>query len=594
MLIARSLQLLRSLQWRLVCIFVLLAITLMISTSISINYFIENSYYDTFKKRIEKGFNDWQISEMPSSNELLRDLRDDRNAIYLFLITSFKSYTIFDIASNAIIYSSDKLFMQDKNRLTDEIQKSDNFISALAGKIGDKGKLLYFKDKVFFDYARRKGNFIIYFRYDREEWIGTIREFNRIIRMSFLIAIFASLIFGYLLSKTITIPIENLMRKAKKMAAGEFGEVLQVKSDDEIGKLTEAFNFMSKELKTTLSEISKEKNKIETILNYMTDGVVAFNLQGELIHSNPASRQILNVYYIEESFNRFSEKYNLELSIEEILNLDFQQTKEKQICFNNKYIRVYFAVFTDTAKKAEGIIVVFQDITEQQKLENMRKEFVANVSHELRTPLTSIKSYTETLLDETWEDSETAKRFLNVINSEADRMTRLVKDLLQLSRLDNNQMQWCMQESSFVNLVKHCVEKIKFHVTSKDQKLDISILNEVPQIIIDPDRIEQVVLNILSNAIKYTPQYGKIQLVIGYSDSYVYLKVIDNGIGIPQMDIPRIFERFYRVDKARSRDMGGTGLGLSIAKEIIEAHNGKIEIKSEVNVGTEVMMSIPV
>jgi two-component system sensor histidine kinase VicK len=383
------------------------------------------------------------------------------------------------------------------------------------------------------------------------------------------------------------------MHKAQKLASGEFDQSLEVKSDDEIGKLTRTFNFMAKELKHSMTEISSEKNKIETILKYMTDGIIAFNLDGEVIHANPAAKKMLGLDEINLGFNEFSEKYELGINLEELAFFEAAINKETSVEINNKTIKMYFALFTDEEQRAEGIIAVLQDITEQQKLENMRKEFVANVSHELRTPLTSIKSYTETLLDDGLEDVATAQRFLGVINSEADRMTRLVKDLLQLSRMDSQKMHFKMKVISFNDLVKNAVEKMQIEAKSKGQQLECFTIGEIPEIKADRDRIEQVVINILSNSIKYTPENGRITVYIGKTYSEVYVKVSDTGLGIPESDVDRIFERFYRVDKARSREMGGTGLGLSIAKEIVEAHGGTITVSSEIGKGTDVTVKLP-
>jgi two-component system sensor histidine kinase VicK len=277
-----------------------------------------------------------------------------------------------------------------------------------------------------------------------------------------------------------------------------------------------------------------------------------------------------------------------------VLYLQSNQTAEIYINIGRKTVRVYFAVFTDEMKKPEGIITVLQDITEQQRLEDMRKEFVANVSHELRTPLTSIKSYSETLLDGALDDRETTEHFLEVINTEADRMTRLVKDLLQLSRLDNHQMQWDFKRISIVELIKSTVERMMLEAVSRKQKLECFVMGEIPEIEADYGRLEQVAFNIIGNAIKYTLDGGKITVYVGKIYNDVYFKVSDSGIGIPESDLNRIFERFYRVDKARSREMGGTGLGLSIAKEIVEAHSGRIDISSKIGVGTEVTVRLPV
>ena len=209
------------------------------------------------------------------------------------------------------------------------------------------------------------------------------------------------------------------------------------------------------------------------------------------------------------------------------------------IKYDSKVIKTYFAVFTDENKKPEGVIVVLQDITEQQKLENMRKDFVANVSHELRTPLTSIKSYTEALMEGDIDDKEESLRFLGVINSETDRMTRLIRDLLQLSRLDNQQLRWNMQEISFEELVKNAVERMQLEAKERTHKLECFTLGKIPKIEADYGRIEQVVVNILSNAIKYTPEGGTITVYIGSLYNEVYMKVKDTGIGIPERDIPK-------------------------------------------------------
>jgi len=594
----RRFNLIGSLQWRLVTIFILLTFVLMISAGISLNYFVENFYYDTFKAGIENGFEYWGIDSNanPKKEEILEYLtaNNKANAMSLFSINNFRSFTVIDMKTNEILYTDER--MPYRETLGQDIQSSRNYLAVLAGKAGDQGKLIRIGDKVFFDYARRIGNsdYVLYFRYDREEWAGAMRAFNKIIRLSFVIAVILSMIFGYALSKTITVPIVNLMHKARKMASGDFDQVVEVKSDDEIGKLTRTFNFMAKELKNTLNQISREKSKIETILNFMTDGVIAFDVNGAVIHINPAAKRILKIDEFSLDFNDFSKKYDLGVSIEEIKYLEKYSTKEVITDIGEKFVRICFALFTDKENNAEGIIAVLHDITEEQKLENMRKEFVANVSHELRTPLTSIKSYSETLLDGALEDSETAEKFLGVINSEADRMTRLVKDLLQLSRLDNKQMKWNMQEFSFEDLVKSCVEKVRFSSNEKKQILECFTIGEISNIVGDKDRIEQVILNILTNAIKYTPVEGKIMVYIGKMYGDVYVKVADSGIGIPKEDLDRVFERFYRTDKARSREMGGTGLGLAIAKEIVEAHNGKISVSSELGKGTEVTVKLPV
>jgi two-component system sensor histidine kinase VicK len=586
---------LRTLQWRLVSFFCLVSVCLVIPIGFFLNISVEHSYYESFKEGIEGGFKLWTVDDSPDADEILTELRDRGNASLFLIIGSDKSYTVVNRNDNKIIYSSDSRYNENgEARFLNELLESDNFVQAMAGKTGGEKKLIRYGNRDFFDYARPVGDFVLYFRYYKEGWQNILDSFSKVIISSLLIALSVAFVLGYTLSKTITVPITRIMHRAKKIAGGDFDQALVVKSDDEIGKLTKTFNYMAKNLKDTLAEISSEKNKIETILNNMTDGVIAFNLKGEVIHTNPASKYMLGTDVINSTFSDYAEKYGLDFSLEGIKYLESINDKEFIASVGSKTIRMHFAVFTDKMKKPEGVIAVLQDITEQQKLDNMRKEFVANVSHELRTPLTSIKSYTETLLDGALEDRDTSERFLKVIDSEADRMTRLVKDLLELSRLDNSQMNWSFKSMSFVDMVKASVEKIEIEARNKNHTLECFVIGEIPDVRADYDRMEQVILNLLSNAIKYTPDGGKITVYIGKNYNEVYVKVSDTGIGIPEQDLPRLFERFYRVDKARSREMGGTGLGLAIAREIVESHGGTVSITSEYGKGTEVTVKLPV
>lgn len=589
---------LKSLQWRLVFILITMTVVLMVFVAIYLNISVESSRYDSFSKEIEEGFKNWDLKDDPDDEEILKYLKDDKYARVLFPISADLTLTVFNSNTNAIVYTWDKRYdiinlQQDSEQLQNEIESSPNYIAAMRSGTGGMKKVTRQGKYSFFDYAVSKGGEILYFRYYSEAWAPVIRKFNNIILSGTLLAILISIVIGYLLTKTITVPIAGIMNKARKIAAGDFDQILSVKSDDEIGKLTETFNYMAGELKNKLNEISSEKNKIEIILNYQTDGVIAFSTRGEVIHINPAARSILGLEAFNMNFIDFCSKYSINLSFGDFIYLGSSASNTADISVNDKIIRVEFAVFTDDVKKAGGIIAVLHDITEQERLEKMRREFVANVSHELKTPLTSIKSYTETLLDGALQDRETAENFLKVVNSEAERMSRLVRDLLQLSSLENRQIKWNLQSIQLTDIVKNSIMKMQMEAKNKGQLLESYVIGELPEVQADPDRIEQVILNILSNAIKYTPEGGRISVYIGKTHTEVYFKVADTGIGIPQDDLPRIFERFYRVDKARSREMGGTGLGLSIAKEIMEAQEGSIAITSEPGRGTEVTVKLP-
>jgi len=606
------LKLLRSLQWKLVYIFISMCIILVCVVYIVINSGLQTIYFKSFTENIDRGYEDWEEywditdsnRELLTNDKLLSYFRDKGDDKSFFGVNSnYLNLTIFDISqmnkqsTRGIIYSSseDDNYLNNPGDFGNKLIASStkNLMTIQArGKESLNNKLI--KNQYFEYIIKPKDNIVFYFTYQKSAWEGILAKFNTLIFYSALVAVFLSLVLGYLLSKTITSPIISVMHKAEKVAQGDFDQQLAVKSEDEIGNLTKTFNYMANELKNTLSEISSEKNKVTTILNYMADGVMAFNLKGVAIHTNPAAKSLLGSDIEDKPFQEFAKSVGIDVKLENIVYLEESPVRESDTIINDMYVKVYFAVFTDTNKKPEGIVVVLHDVTEQQKLDCMRREFVANVSHELRTPITSIKSYTETLLDGAVEDPETTDRFLNVINSEADRMTRLVKDLLQLSRLDNQQMSWKLEVVSIKEIVKNTVSRMQLEADQKHQKLESFVIGDIPSIKGDKDRLEQVVVNLISNALKYTPDNGQITVYVGKLINDIYVKITDTGIGIPNEALQMVFERFYRVDKARSRDLGGTGLGLSIAKEIVEAHGGTINITSEDRKGTEVTVRLPI
>ena len=410
------------------------------------------------------------------------------------------------------------------------------------------------------------------------------------------IGVFAiiTLLVGYYMSKSVVRPINELITSAGKIANGE--EVEITKSDNkktEVDELVNAFNLVIKELKQNLNEMGKQKKQIETILLHMSDGIIAFDMDGRIIHINPAAMSLLQLEKQDDNFNKIFQKLHTDINLEKIVYLENWTSSERRLNVGEKYVNLLFAPFQDESDKPAGVIVVIQDITQHVKLDNMQKEFVADVSHELKTPITSIMGYADTLLESEY-DKETQTKFLEVISSEAKRMARLVTDLLVLSRYDNKKITKDETEFDLGDLTKKCIERLQFEIEKKHHHVECFVTANVPPVRADKYGIERVILNIISNAIKYTPENGVIKAYVGFVYNDAYIKIIDSGIGIPEEDLGRIFERFYRVDKARTREMGGTGLGLSIAKEILDQNNGSIDIKSEVGKGTEVVIRIPV
>lgn len=336
-----------------------------------------------------------------------------------------------------------------------------------------------------------------------------------------------------------------------------------------------------------------EETEIKTRLLHMTEGIIAFDINGKIDLINPAAKMLLKISPEDYTFEDIFNKFKLDINMEKLIYLEELTSMEQIIEVEDKTVKVLFAPFrNEENNKPEGIIAVIQDITDSVKLDTMRKEFVADVSHELKTPITSIMGYTDTLLEGDY-DKETQKEFLQVVSSEARRMAKLVTDLLDLSRIDNNKKNTRKVSFDLGALAKECQKKLAIEIKKKKHHVECLVTADVPPVYADKDDIQRVILNIISNSIKYTPDGGNIKIYVGFVFNDAYVKVIDNGIGIPEGDLNRIFERFYRVDKSRSREMGGTGLGLSIAKEILDKNGGSIDIKSQVNKGTEVVIKIP-
>ena len=434
--------------------------------------------------------------------------------------------------------------------------------------------------------------YVIYARMNASSMQESLAQTTRTIIVAVFLALILAVLMAYVFAKTLTGPIHQLTVKAKILAEGDLKQTVEVYSEDEIGQLAESFNYMASELNKTVGEAFREKNKLEAILHNMTDGVISFDKSGNITHANTVAAEMLEVDKLDFNLDMFTRKYDLELDdqgrdIEDGMAVQLQYT----FPVGEKFINASFSPYFNETEEIEGIVVVLQDITKQKKLDNMRKEFVANVSHEMRTPLTTIKSYTETLMYGALEEKDMAMDFLNIINTEADRMSFLVRDLLQLSRFDNKQVQFKFTKVYINELIRENVRQNKIHAENKKQNLILELWpDDDAYVVADRDRINQVINNITTNAIKYSPEGATIRIYVTEDKSYYKINVSDTGMGISKEDLPRIFERFYRVDKARSRAMGGTGLGLAIAKEIMEGHDGKLTAESEYGKGTTMTM----
>ena len=472
------------------------------------------------------------------------------------------------------------------------VELTKNITEALLGRVGIGNSMA----ESFIDFAApiqtdTGDTFIVYIRDNREGVSSLSWLIFSILIQAMLLGLFIAIVLSFLLSKTITTPIERLTKSAKRIAEGEFEPLMVSETKDELGTLTSTFNAMATTLQQTLRSVEAEKNKLSTLLVHMTDGVVAFDMRGRLILMNPTAEKQLNTTYDDtHTFNKLFGKL-LKTSLGEVRAVSPSTILQFDADIVDKKLRIFIAPFG--GRDDGGIITVIHDITEQARLEDARREFVANVSHELRTPLTNVKSYTETMLDDEDVPRETEKRFLRVILNETDRMTRIVKDLLTLSRMDYDKMDWNFTRFSPSILLEDVIDAMLKDAERHNHVLTLDVGGALPDMVGDRERIEQVVINIVSNAIKYTQDGGRVQVSATAVDGLMTIVVRDTGIGIPEEDVPRLFERFYRVDKARSRERGGTGLGLAIAREIVEHHRGTIQVDSKFGQGTTVTITLP-
>jgi len=536
------------------------------------------------------------------------DLIENKDDIQESLIKSTISlgYEISIIEGDSYnIIASTNLDFVDKNAM-DVLEKSV-ILSSLNNRVTEKdiqsdNAESYRIKHMAFSYKEDQSDnldYIIYGRASLDSVYRTLSNSTVILLRATVIALLVTIVLGYLMAGSITVPINQLTMKALKMAKGDFRQRVTVKSDDEIGQLGSMFNYLTEKLDTTLLEISSEKSKLNAIIKHMEDGLVAIDGKGQIIHYNPSFLSMLNLRekdLTDKSYDKIIDDYSKDLEYGAILQKSISNSSENIIFENNKkrILKASPALFRDEAGRISGAIVVFQDITESQRLEDMRREFVANVSHELKTPITTIKSYSETLLCGALEDKELSKSFVEVIENEADRMSSLVKDLLQLSHMDYEKVVWEMHHLDLREIVTDSVRKLEVHFQNKNQRLNMQISDEAVPIYADRGKIQQVIINLLTNAIKYTPENGNIRISAQVVDKNAIFEVQDSGIGIPKEDIKRIFERFYRVDKGRSRAQGGTGLGLSIAHNIIKQHKGSIKVSSELEKGSIFTVYFPV
>lgn len=514
-------------------------------------------------------------------------------------IDQFRDYYILDMNGEVLSGSDDTLGA--------ELELTRNIVAAMRSQASTRNTY----GLNYFDYAMHLTDgtteCILYIK----DTQGEMQQLSWILFSIVLQALFFGMVIAILLSfflaRAISRPIQTLTHGAQLVASGEFSHSIDNHSDDEIGILTDTFNEMKTALKNTIDEVDGERQKLRTVFSYLKDAVIAFTNDGEVLHINQAAMDFFGKSYNADfTLGSMLELLDISLTDEEIGAMRSGTGKdtflENGLIFHDKVLNSTKVVdvsfgeikYVKENKTQIGFITVLHDVTNRYELDKSRREFVANVSHELRTPLTSIKGACETVRTDPEMPEDMRDYFLGMASDECDRMTRIVADLLTLSRLDNNRTRWRIETYSLEDSVKHICDVLRVDADAHNHSFSMYINGTIPEITADKERLAQVIINIVSNAIKYTPDGGKIDVFLDTYDKYVTVSVRDNGIGIPEADIEHLFERFYRVEKSRTSETGGTGLGLAIAKEIVVAHGGNIKVKSKLGVGTLVCVVLPI
>jgi len=590
----------KSIYFKFVLIYVLLILVAMQIIGVYFAQGLEQQLLDNFKSSIQERVT---ILSYSLEKEITETRKVEDPTLIEDIKTTLEGYSSGDITEIRVMDQDSKIIG------TSDPEKQDIIGSRSTEKLVDRAnnqgtpqteiridsqtgkRILLWSEPILSD-GQIIGN--LYLNTKIENVYSQLKQINTIMAKGTIISLAVTAFLGILLAQTITRPISDMRKQALAMSRGNFSRKVKVYGYDEIGQLAITFNSLTKKLQDAQATTDAEKRKLSSVLTNMTDGVLTTDRRGRVILINDTALSMLKV----------SRETSLSKPITEVLGLEDTYTfdqllSEKEsiiLNYSNEkkllYLRANFSVIQRETGFINGLIVVLHDITEQEKIDEERREFVANVSHELRTPLTTMRSYLEALADGAMDDKELAPRFLNIAQTETERMIRLVNDLLQLSKLDNTDYKLSTTWVDFGRYFHRIIDRFEMS-KSRNVTFKRLIPSEPIGVEIDEDKITQVLDNIISNALKYSPEGGQVTFKLQVIGQFVEISIRDEGMGIPKENVAKIFERFYRVDKARSRKMGGTGLGLAIAKEMIEAHKGHIWASSEEGKGTTIFFTLP-
>lgn len=432
-----------------------------------------------------------------------------------------------------------------------------------------------------------------------EDVDGSIDQLTVVLIAGLGILCAVAALISYRIASSLTRPLEQITKVAKRIKNMDYKARVKTTKQDEIGELGNAINAMADSLQVQMSRIKQNESQLESVLANMINGVVMIDSGGQILLMNRRAEEVLGFSARELVGRHFAEakqQYELAQIIQEAL--DTKEHLREEITFyfpEERLLELNLVPIRENDEgRFSGVLLVLQDVSAIRRLERMRSEFVANVSHELKTPIAAVKGFAETLLGGAVKDEDTARSFLQIIFDESDRLNRLIGDILELSKIESRRVPLMFSPVEMDSFINKTVTLLESEASRKRVTLERDVESGL-YLEADEDRLRQIMMNLLSNGINYTPECGRVTIrIFAYGDDHVRIQITDSGIGIPKKDLPRIFERFYRVDKARSRSSGGTGLGLSIVKHLVELHKGTISVSSTVGVGTTFTIDLPV
>ncbi|MCM3788558.1 cell wall metabolism sensor histidine kinase WalK [Domibacillus indicus] len=588
----------RSIQMKFVLIYVLLILFAMQIISVYFVNSLEEKFTNNFKESLAQRV---ELLEYNVREEILKERDEESKTLEQDIRTILEDFSAGDVIEVRVIDVNSRIIgTSDSNKrdLVGQRQPDISVKRALsAGATEDKmyvdaGKRIWERTSPISYNSEVKG--AIYLVADIETVYGQLDDINEILFSAAILALAITAVLGITLARTITRPITDMRRQAVALGKGNFSRKVKVYGQDEIGELAVTFNNLTKRLQEAQATTEGERRKLSSVLSYMTDGVIATDRRGRVILINEPASKMLSVSRETVISQPIVSLLNLEedYSFDDLLNEQDSVILDYSTHDRPYVLRANFSVIQKETGFVNGLITVLHDITEQEKIEMERREFVTNVSHELRTPLTTMRSYLEALAEGAWQDPDIAPNFLEVTQTETERMIRLVNDLLQLSKFDSQEYNLIKKDTDFIEFFNKIIDR--FEMTKSQE---VTFRRKLPRypiyVTIDQDKLTQVIDNIISNALKYSPEGGLVSFKVEEHGDTIQVSISDQGMGIPKKSLERIFERFYRVDRARSRKMGGTGLGLAIAKELITAHGGHIWATSVEGKGTTIFFTLP-